>query len=234
MDNVIDFAAVLHARRVSAAIEVQEQARAKRANDRRAELHDKAERAGAGLAGHVLADAMANVAESNEARDRSHRFTPAYCDPANETRGSKYAATRDLPLTEIAKRMRADIKAGQSAGAIPAGLKVSVRVVHHSSIDMRVTAAPDGFAFWSPAFLIHQHETDNGPWRLFDGERLSPAWRAAKDRLDAIHGSYNRDNSDSMTDYFDVRYYGDVGLYWEIERPTRERELAAALAAHTA
>ncbi|WP_267396185.1 MULTISPECIES: hypothetical protein [unclassified Sphingomonas] len=231
MGDVINFAAILQARRVAAAVDAQQAAAAKRANDRRTELHDRAERAGAGLAGRIMAEAMANVADANEERERASRYMPAYCDPANESRGSKYEATRNLPLTEVAKRMRADIKAAQVAGTLAVGLKVSVRVAHHTAIDVRVTAAPNGFAFHNPAALHHEHETRNGPWSPFHRERYSPEWKAAKDALEAIHRSYNRDNSDSMTDYFDVRFYGDVGIWWELERPTRERELATALAA---
>ena len=51
---------------------------------------------------------------------------PAYSDPNNEFRGAKYDATRDLPLTEVCRRIRQDIKDAIADGCLPA-LKVSVR-----------------------------------------------------------------------------------------------------------
>ncbi len=43
----------------------------------------------------------------------------AYDDPANEMRGSKYDATRDLDIKEVAKLVRADIKQAIKSGRLP-------------------------------------------------------------------------------------------------------------------
>jgi hypothetical protein len=39
---------------------------------------------------------------------------------------------------------------------------------------------------------------------------MTPEARAIYDKVDSITNAYNRDNSDIMTDYFDVDYYGTV------------------------
>jgi hypothetical protein len=36
--------------------------------------------------------------------------------------------------------------------------------------------------------------------------------KAVYEKVDSIVNAYNRDNSDIMTDYFDVDYYGTVQL----------------------
>ncbi|WP_334656708.1 hypothetical protein [Sphingomonas panaciterrae] len=224
MGDVINFAAIVQARRVAAAIEQQEQARSKLANERRASLHDKAERAGAGVAGHIMAEAMANIADANEERERANRFTPAYCDPANEVQGSKYQATKDLPVKEVAKRVRDDIK----ALGLPAALKISVRS-DYNSIDVRVKALPADFpvlsvkaASWRKQF----GETRDYPFAWV--EASSDELRNLLAKLSAILASYNRDNSDSMSDYFDNRFYGSAELDWQVRRKHEAREVEAS------
>lgn len=236
MGDVINLATVLHKRRVENAMAELEAAIARRNASRRAELHRQAEEAGAGIAGHVIADAVAKLEETERDRDRDSRYMPAYCDPDNERRGAKYEATRGQSSADLAARIRADIKLAQKDGRLDARLKVSVRKHSYSggySIDVRITAIPAGWNIYNPEYLRHEHEHEhrNGAFIPFRGEHLSPEWRAARAVLEELHGAYNRDNSDSMTDYFDVRYYGDVGIYWELESPKRKEELAAALAA---
>lgn len=229
MAQIINFAEVLNARRAAAVIQQREAAKADRLNARRSAIHG--EFADAGRPGILLANIIADVVEAKEAaKAERHRPMPAYCDPTNETRGSKYDATRDLSLVEIAKRMREDIKLAIKAGQIPGGLKVAVRVRHHNAIDMRVTAAPAGMTLWNPAFLRWLDEDQRSSRFIpFNGDRYAPAFNVVMDALKSIRSAYNRDNSDSMSDYFDVRYYGDVGMDGQFERDARAVELAAAL-----
>lgn len=171
---------------------------------------------------------FAKVRDEIEA-ENAPKFMPAYCDPENERRGAKHDATRHLSRAEIAKRMRADIK----ALALPKGFKVSVRTSEYSgggSIDIRVTAAPAGFRYYSEAaaswhkqFPGREHRMPMA-WRDAQSDEL----RALLDKLGAIHGSYNRDNSDSMTDYFDVRYYGGAEIDWQLARDLQRADVAAS------
>ncbi len=205
------------------------------AERRNAERRDalRAEYACAGREGEIFADIVASVAEAKEEEKRAAQFVPAYCDPNNETRGAKYAATKSLTSTELAGRIRADIKTAQKNGAIPAGGGVSVRKRSYSggfAIDVRVTSLPAGFKVWNAAYLLHEQRTAAGFYEHWHNERHSPQWRALAEVLGEIHSAYNRDNSDSMTDYFDRRYYGDVGLDWQLSSRVRSAELAAAQA----
>lgn len=140
------------------------------------------------------------------------RYVPAYCDPANEKRGKAY--DRNLDVTEIAKLMRQAIKA-----ELP-GVKCSVRIQRYSggrSINITLLEAPFNCEPVIPMqqwYEDHDRQGIQRPWR----ENFDPAMVEAMAKLKDIHGRWNRDNSDSMSDYFDVNYYGSVsgpdGMSW--------------------
>ena len=228
MTNVISFAGWRNAKRAQAEQAKIDEDRAARLASTTARVIDRVEAA----YGHPIPEtAKAMVAEKVEALANlaAPQFVPAYCDPANETRGAKYDATRNLSRVEIAKRMRADIKALQ----LEPGYKVSVRTQSYSgggSIDIRVTAVPPGFRYytdaaasWCKQFPGRDHRMPMA-WE----EALSPEWRELRAKLRAIHGAYNRDNSDAMTDYFDTRYYGDVDIEWQLARDLRAADVTAS------
>lgn len=228
MTNVISFAGWRNAKRAQAEQAKIDEDRAARLAFKTAGVINQVEAA----YGHPIpATAKAMIAEKVQRIEAANapKFMPAYCDPSNETRGAKYDATRDLSRVEIAKRMRADIKALQ----LPQGFKVSVRTESYSgggSIDIRVTAVPAGFRYYSDAaaswckqFPAREHRMPMA-W----DEALSADWRELRAKLRAIHGAYNRDNSDAMTDYFDTRYYGDVDIEWQLARDLRAADVAAS------
>lgn len=232
MSNVIHFADVVQRRRVDATFAERDAATERAAAKRRAKLHQKMDSIGAGLSGHIIADAIANMAEARERERAADARRPAYCDPSNEARGSKYDATRDLPTKEIAKRIRADIKDAIRGGVLPA-IKTSVRYrsfAGGSAIDVTVTALPEAFPMLSPKFAswCRQFPADRwcAPMSLQD--QHSPERSSMMTRLKSICDAYNRDNSDSMTDYFDVRFYGSVSIDTDVARPLEETEIAAA------
>lgn len=107
------------------------------------------------------------------------------------TTGSKYAGWQDAAT--IAKNVRADIKQAQKDGSLPKDIKVSVRCEKYSmgqSVNVTLTG-------WSPDAI----RTDDG---------YTPAARAAITAFDRYREAYNRNNSDPMTDYYDVTYYGNT------------------------
>ena len=143
--------------------------------------------------------------------DGAPRPVPAYCDPANERRGTKYDAVESLSVVEIAKRMRADIKALKLAK----GFKVAVRCRHGRSINIHVEAVSAGFKFYSEPAAAWAKQFGVDALHRFPGNRdaqMSAEYLAVRAKLDAIHASYNRDNSDLSSDYFDVHFYGSVNF----------------------
>ena len=120
--------------------------------------------------------------------------------------GSKYTPGTDVK--EIAKMIRKDIADAIKAGRIPAGTKCSVRIDRFSggkSIDLYVTALPAGFHIYSREYVEHTLTNKHG---YFEGKRRSDEATALIKTLKSISDSYNYDDSDSMTDHFDVNFYG--------------------------
>lgn len=139
--------------------------------------------------------------------------------------GRKYSDdVARMPLRDIAKLIRADIKAAQTAGDLPP-VKITVRCgrgVYYTakgSIDIRVRDWPQ--AWQTCTGIVPGSESADGSTARacrfhYDGHRvLTAEATAVVDKLRAIHAAYNYDGSDVMTDYFDVHYYGsaDVDYY---------------------
>ncbi|MCX2931391.1 hypothetical protein ORI20_13990 [Mycobacterium sp. CVI_P3] len=147
--------------------------------------------------------------------------------------GYKYDDQEGKSTAEIAALMRRDIKDAVADGLLPgAPVKYSVRTHTYSggaSIDITVKSWPgawmdcDGFAGHEPAVagrgreLCRKHfcakrlemcgETVPG---AETHQKLTAEAEAARMTLERIHGAYNHDGSDSMTDYFDRNYCGSV------------------------
>jgi transcription antitermination factor NusG len=135
--------------------------------------------------------------------------------------GRKYDSK--LSNKEIASRIRQDVKNAISKRKLPNGLKVSVRYQSYSggsSIHLNVTAWPPGFNWLNPAWvkLIVAE-----PHRYHEVERYTPKAKEILKKLEEIHGAYNHDGSDSMSDHFDVKYYGAVDVDCFLEQPEVER-----------
>jgi hypothetical protein len=133
--------------------------------------------------------------------------------------GPKYEASKNLAGgVEIAKLVRADIKAAVKAGTLPKG-KYSVKS-DFKSIDVKVSDL--NITVYSEAALT-------SPGRVYVYELYSERMAAALKTLREIHGAYNYDGSDLASDYFNVRYYGDVSLDWKwAEEKLASEKLARA------
>jgi hypothetical protein len=137
----------------------------------------------------------------------------------NRWYGDKYANTRGLSLTEVAKLIRAEVKVARKVakmtatpgavkiadpiGDAPAEIKVSVRTAYYScsgSIQVTLRNIPEGWG-WT-------EEPD--PWGGSPHRVASPALKAFARAVKDVMNSYNYDGSDVMTDYFDKRFYGGV------------------------
>lgn len=137
--------------------------------------------------------------------------------------GEKYASTKGLKRPEIAKLIRADIAAEVKAGTLPKG-RYSVRTETYSgggSIDITISDVV-GIPIVNLDRLRYHRDNPHTTYGCEPAnvrERWSPEMRAVITKLEQIHGSYNYDGSDSMADFFDVRYYGSVSVdcTWEVQ-----------------
>ncbi|MEV1013830.1 hypothetical protein AB0I89_24055 [Micromonospora sp. NPDC049801] len=135
--------------------------------------------------------------------------------------GDKYADTRSLRLTDIAKLIRAEVKLSRKIarmaatpgalkvadpiGDAPAAIRVSVRTQYYSgvgSIDVRLSDIP---AEWGWTEEPDESYIDRRPRKI-----ATPALKAFAKAIREVMDAYNYDGSDITTDYFDVRFYGHV------------------------
>jgi hypothetical protein len=120
--------------------------------------------------------------------------------------GAKYDRATDI--AEIAKRVRADLKAAVKAKDIP-GTKYRVTIERYSqgqSLNVRIGDVP---------FTIVSEERIRRD--ILDRADFDPAfgWRTEEAvalirKVEAIVGAYNFDGSDSQTDYYHVNFYSTV------------------------
>ena len=153
----------------------------------------------------VTREALAAVEPERPADPRLHDFGGRY----GYAVGSKY--DRSLSTKEIAAKLRAEVKAAIKAGTLPAGTKISVRYRSYSggsSIDVSVTALPDGFALHNPERIQFEIEHPNEYVVDHHYPTYTPEAKALLATLKAMMDAYNYDRSDIQTDYFDVAFYG--------------------------
>ena len=113
-----------------------------------------------------------------------------------------------LGTKETAARIRADIKNLQKFKLLPAG-KFSVTMDSFSggsSIDVRVLDV-EATMFNTERFAAQKREPhtfhDGIPWMTPEGDRIMAL-------LKKVGGVYHRDDSDIMSDYFNVNFYFNV------------------------
>lgn len=140
----------------------------------------------------------ANVALTFE--EPTFRVTDDYY---RATIGSKYFGFRDV--TAIAKDVRADLKAATAAGHLRAGVTYSVTVDKFAggqSLDVSIRGLSDKEIFDDEAHQLFgkQHREDINEF---------------VNRVKSILGAYNRDASDSSTDYFNTMFYSSVSVETE-------------------
>lgn len=135
--------------------------------------------------------------------------------PYERREGIHFASTANKTVKEVAALMRATIRQTAKDGLLPQDWKYSVRYRTASmmvAIDVSVIIPTDLYQLERKFYEINGYgrrpQTED-----FVGEFEPLAtMKAAEELLWSIHRGYNYDGSDTMTDYFDVRYYGSVQL----------------------
>jgi len=134
-----------------------------------------------------------------------------------------------MDIKDIAKAVRADIKAAQKEGTLPK-MKISVRTERYSggqSLSVTIKEFPIQILnIWrvkiqkeNPNYFIGHICEDHPAYEMY-----TPLAKKALAKLKEISNAYNYDGSETMVDYFDVNYYEHVGFDYRIEG-TERREL---------
>ena len=119
-----------------------------------------------------------------------------------------------LDITEIAKRLRKEIREAVKAGELPK-CKYSVRIARYSmgqSLHVSITNTP--FPIHNRRYLELDHEIlhcDDGRSHAMyverdETQRWTPEAEALIPKVEALANQWNYDGSDSQTDYYHVNY----------------------------
>lgn len=169
-----------------------------------------------------------------EAREARWRNDPSFVSPTYDVTeqgtngpvvyttavGAKYTGWRDVAA--VAKDVRADLRAAQAAGYLPADLKFAVVTDKYSggqSMRVRIQGMSDDDIY------------ENDPTSWSSGRRYAQPALEIKERVEAIAGAYDRSTTDIQTDYFNVTYWSHVDLEDEQGAAWREQQAAARKAA---
>jgi hypothetical protein len=124
--------------------------------------------------------------------------------------GAKYQATKDLRRVEVAKLIRADLKAFFGPrSAWKASVTCDGERGTGKGIDVGLTP-PAGFLILNPDRVADELRNPHGNQRGYP--RFSPAAQWVLDQVLDLVNAYNFDESDIGTDYFNVRFYEDVKI----------------------
>lgn len=166
----------------------------------------------------MLTSALVNVPANDT--------TPAPAPAGTVTRHRGEHADSSLTSAQIAAFIRADIKAAQKAGGLPA-MKVSIRARSFSmgqSVDITITAA--SFPVLNPA-RVREVAAD----RFGDSDlpRHTPRADQIQKRIEAIGAEYIRSETEGVSDYHNTNCFLSVRYAYDLE----ESERAAILAEST-
>lgn len=143
--------------------------------------------------------------------------------------GNKY--DKDLDIAEIAKLVRADLKAAMAkGGSIPAGSKFKVRIQRYSggqSLSVTIMSIT-GVKFVNAARARFEIENPHTYYNNHDLRVHTNEAEAVSATVAAIVSAYNHDGSDTMTDHFDVNFYAHIDFDWKVCAIERD-EIRAAL-----
>ena len=123
----------------------------------------------------------------------------------NGWKGEKYEQTKDLPLKEIAKMIKKEIKEKYP------NLKFSVRSRRFAGGEaIDITIKDFGF---NP---INPNYNSNKP-PIFDNHRYNERARKIMNDIEKIGNQYRFDDCDGMIDYFRVNFWFNVYIDWKYE-----------------
>ena len=139
------------------------------------------------------------------------------------TTGNKYEETHTLTTTDIAKLVRADIKAAVKAGTLPVGI-YSVRTRYASMMSaIDVTIKKINCDVLNPARVYVQTDTPEDFEAISKHEIYTPEYKAVVEIMTAILTAYNRKDIDSQSDLHNVRFYESVKASYILRTNEEER-----------
>ena len=125
--------------------------------------------------------------------------------------GEKYRATKDLPEKEIAKRIKAEVK------AMFPSIKFSIRTsTYNGGSSMTLTILNFGFEHVTEQYKAYRQSDMSMVFEDWCQENFGPAIRYVPEISDIINciekigDSYRYSDADTQIDYFDTNFYFSV------------------------
>ncbi|MBP6479836.1 MAG: hypothetical protein KA310_03220 [Pseudomonadales bacterium] len=139
----------------------------------------------------------------------------------NDSQGINFDRTQKMDRPELKRTMLAAIDAMLRELPEAKGLKlrVTLRIRDYRSFDFTVSGLPD---IHNPEYLKAQSSRRLTGYIPRDPPEHGPTTTAILAAVKAEASTFNYDRSDIQTDYFDVRFYLDVGPNREEARAQRE------------
>ena len=135
-------------------------------------------------------------------------------------KGSKYERTRHMPIKDIAKMIKGEIqdkypyiKVGVGTKSFTGGREVNVTIKSY----------PNAFMIRRVIYPEMEHLPEDKIPSYAWGWQYTPDAKKVVDGIKAIMDSYNYNDSDIQTDYFDVSFYGDVEFDWDLRKIEEKR-----------
>ncbi|WP_432773872.1 hypothetical protein [Vibrio parahaemolyticus] len=147
-------------------------------------------------------------------------------DSSEFNSGSIYDAENIGDVKTIASRVRSFLTQMKKAGRLPKDVVISVKKDSYNSLALRLVGLPENVMLWNPEYLqfeIDNPNSTNSRGISFYTEEVNKLIEFVNAYVD----QYNYNNSDSMTDYFDVNFYGgrlEVDFDFKRERKVIELE----------
>jgi hypothetical protein len=127
--------------------------------------------------------------------------------------GVKY--DRNLDLKEIVKLVRKDVNEAIAQGKLPK-MKYSLRMSRRGAWSIRLVVTDLDKAILENALTedarLHLDQNNGSLFGFPPYRTYSEAYNETMGLLKALLEAYNYDNSDIMTDYFNVNYYASVDI----------------------
>jgi hypothetical protein len=137
-------------------------------------------------------------------------------------------STHKGSIKEIAKQVRADIKAAKKKGEMHYMTKVSVRIQRYSMGRALLTTITElSGPVYNIDWILFKQQHPNDWWTREDvPEKYSlEAW-IEKKRIDEIVARYNWDKSDAQTDYYNVNFaYGGCDFDSDLSKRDMDKQL---------
>lgn len=141
--------------------------------------------------------------------------------------GKKYE--QGLDVSEIAKRVRQEIKEAIAQGGLPKGLKISVTISRFSggrSLDATIKEVPAGFVICNPERVKLEADDPNTAFPVCHYPIFTPEAEVITEKIKTLIAAYNYDGSEIQADYWNVNFYSNVRWHHKLEELDKARTLA--------